>query len=144
MSSGGSCALPPVWLAALQLPIKPPSFFRFTTVELRGLAPLTPLGQVENLDGSAGSLRSLGDSPGCRTLTNIVFISGVQTTPVISQLTGPTRKRRVSPDATSAASLTLLPTPASSVGIPGPPQEECFERRGLPASVGRHHERPQS
>ena len=40
---------------------------------------------------------------------NIVRKSGVAITPVISQPFGPTRKRRVSPVVTSAASIMLLP-----------------------------------
>ncbi|MEN9317153.1 MAG: hypothetical protein RIS35_3546, partial [Pseudomonadota bacterium] len=43
----------------------PPSFRRTTTVAERGRAPSTPEGQLEYFDGSDGSLRSDGDSPGC-------------------------------------------------------------------------------
>jgi hypothetical protein len=42
-------------------------------------------------------------------LMNIVRPSGVQVTPVTSQLTGPVRKRRVCPVRGSHASIWLLP-----------------------------------
>ena len=60
------------------------------------------------------TLRLRGDSPGCCTLTNIVRPSGVKLQPVISQPTGPTRKRRTSPLAGSQASNWLLPRRAIS------------------------------
>jgi hypothetical protein len=45
---------------------------------------------------------------------NIVRPSGVKVAPVISQPTGPVRKRRISPVAGSQASIWLLPKRASS------------------------------
>lgn len=100
----------PPWLCATQLPITPPSSLRITTVAERGRP--APSGQRESFIGSAGSLRSLGDSPGCWMLTNIVRRSGVMTTPVTSQPAGPSRKRRISPWVGSQASIWLLGRPA--------------------------------
>ena len=68
-----------------------------TTVAARG-RPL-PSGQALTAVGLLGSLRSLAVSPGCWMFTNIVFPSGVVTTPVSSQPFGPVKKRRISPVA---------------------------------------------
>jgi hypothetical protein len=50
---------------ALQVPITPPSFFRTMTVAERGRPAFAPSGHFEKRVGCAGSLRSLGVSPGC-------------------------------------------------------------------------------
>ena len=64
-----------------------------TTVAARG-RPL-PSGQALTAVGLLGSLRSLAVSPGCWMFTNMLFPSGVVTTPVISQPFGPVKKRRI-------------------------------------------------
>src|SRR5688572_18028771 len=72
-------------------PIGPPSSRVMAMVAERG-RELPPSGQW--LFGA----ENVPPSPGCWMLTNIVRLSGVMHTPVISQSTGPTRKRRrVSP-----------------------------------------------
>ena len=74
----------------------------------RGLVNLSLSGQLETALGLAGSERSEGDSPGCWTLINIVFKSGVISTPVISQPFGPIKKRRNSFVAGSDAYMALF------------------------------------
>jgi len=95
------------------VPIGPPSALRIATVAERGRPSGLKSGQLEYRLGSAGLLCRLGTSrpssrgvsgsPGCWMLTNIVRPSGVSAMPVISQPTGPVRKRRTSPVAGSQA-----------------------------------------
>ena len=44
-----------------------------TTVAERGLPPRSPSGHALNAFGFAGSLRSLGDSPGCNGVVTVAF-----------------------------------------------------------------------
>ena len=71
--------------------------------------------------GNGGAaVREMGrapSSPGCCTPTNRVRQSGVKVRPVISQATGPVRKRRTSPLAGSAHSIWLLPMPANCFSL---------------------------
>jgi hypothetical protein len=92
------------------LAITPPSALRITTVAERGAAAGAQSGQLEKRRAAPGRCARWGFSPGCCTLMNIVRPSGVQVAPVISQPTGPVRKRRISPAGGSQASIWLLPS----------------------------------
>jgi CheY-like chemotaxis protein len=83
---------------------------RMTTVAERGRPSGSKSGQLLTARGfsGVGVPQAVVVSPGCWTLMNIVLWSGVVMTPVISQPRGPTRKRRISRVAGSAASIWLL------------------------------------
>ena len=74
----------------VHVPMMPPSDFRTTTVAERGRPP-AGAGHDEMASGFAGSLRSLGGSPGCWMLRNMLRPSGDHVRPVISQPAGPVR-----------------------------------------------------
>ena len=107
----------PSLAAFAQVPMRPPSTLRITTVAGRGRRGLLalPYGQLLTVDGFdvLGApnwlFQYVVDSPGCWMLMNIVRWSGVIVTPVISQPRGPVMKRRTSFVTGLAASMALLP-----------------------------------